>query len=57
MDLEDPIEVALRMSEVLVEAGIDHALYGALILAAYGEARETRDAVLVGTIRENGALA
>ncbi len=46
MDLEDPVEVALKMSEILAEAGIEHALYGALLLAAYGEARETRDADL-----------
>ena len=46
MDLEDPVEVALTMSEVLAGAGIEHALYGALLLAAYGEARETRDADL-----------
>ena len=46
MDLNDPVEVALGISEILVAADIEHALYGALLLAAYGEARETRDADL-----------
>ena len=44
MDLDDPIAVALAVAEGLRAAGIDYALYGALALAAYGEARETRDA-------------
>ncbi len=49
MDLDDPVAVALAIAEGLRSAGIDHALYGALALAAYGEARETRDAdVAVG---------
>ncbi len=44
VDLEDPIAVALLVSEALEASGLEHCLYGALALAAYGEARQTRDA-------------
>ncbi|MBI4868581.1 MAG: hypothetical protein HY816_16715 [Candidatus Wallbacteria bacterium] len=44
MDLDDPTGVALRAAEALGASGLRHALYGGLVLAAYGEARETRDA-------------
>jgi hypothetical protein len=44
MDLDDPTAVALAAAEALGRAGIEHALYGGLLLAAYGTARETRDA-------------
>jgi hypothetical protein len=44
MDLDDPIAVALAVADGLRAAGVEYALYGALALAAYGEARETRDA-------------
>jgi hypothetical protein len=40
----DPTATALVTAEALVRAGIPHALYGGLLLAAYGEPRETRDA-------------
>ncbi len=43
MELADPVAVALSVTDSLREGGIEHALYGALLLAAYGEARETRD--------------
>ncbi len=43
MDLDDPIALALAIAEALRERGVAHALYGGLLLAAYGEARETRD--------------
>lgn len=46
MDLRDPIAVALGAADALRESGTPHALYGGLLLAAYGEARETRDADL-----------
>ncbi len=46
MDLDDPTSVALLAAEALSRAGIEHALYGGLLLAAYGAARETRDADL-----------
>lgn len=45
-DLTDPITVALLAAEAFRSRGILHALYGGLALAAYGEARETRDADL-----------
>lgn len=44
MQLDDPTALALLAADALRRAGIDHALYGGLLLAAYGEARETRDA-------------
>ena len=46
MNLDDPTTVALLATEALSRAGIEHALYGGLVLAAYGAARETRDADL-----------
>lgn len=44
MDLGDPTTVALLAVESLDRAGIAHAIYGGLLVAAYGEPRETRDA-------------
>lgn len=44
LNLNDPIAVLLRVSEVLRASGIEVAAYGGLALAAYGEPRETRDA-------------
>jgi hypothetical protein len=44
MELDDPTALALLAAEALSRARIEHALYGGLLLAAYGEARETRDA-------------
>ena len=46
MNLDDPTTVALFAAEALGRAGIEHALYGGMLLAAYGAARETRDADL-----------
>ena len=46
VDLADPTGVALLAAEAFTSAGIEHALYGGLMLAAYGRARETRDADL-----------
>jgi hypothetical protein len=44
MDLKDPTLVALLGAEAFDKAGLPHALYGGLLVAAYGEPRETRDA-------------
>jgi hypothetical protein len=46
MDLIDPTALALDIAEALQHEGVDHALYGGLLLAAYGQARETKDADL-----------
>lgn len=46
MDLADPVAFALDVTSLLQHEGVDHALYGGLLLAAYGEARETKDADL-----------
>lgn len=43
MDLSDPTSAALLCAEALDRAGLSHALYGGLVLAAYGEPRETHD--------------
>jgi hypothetical protein len=43
MNLDDPTAVTLLAADALARAGIGHALYGGLLLAAYGTARETRD--------------
>ncbi len=43
MQLDDPIALALAITETLRREEVPHALYGGLLLAAYGEARETRD--------------
>jgi hypothetical protein len=46
MDLTDPVAVVLDIAEVLQRQGVEYALYGGLLLAAYGQARETKDADL-----------
>jgi hypothetical protein len=44
MNLDDPIATALRVARVLEGADIAYGLYGGLAVAAYGVARETKDA-------------
>jgi hypothetical protein len=39
----NPNEAVLRVVDALTRAHIPHAVYGGLLLAAYGEARETTD--------------
>lgn len=43
MDLSDPTTAALLAVEAFERASMQYALYGGLLLAAYGEPRETRD--------------
>jgi hypothetical protein len=43
MNLDDPIATALRVADALDRAGDRSALFGGLLLAAYGDPRETRD--------------
>jgi len=57
MDLTDPTAVALAVAEVLRAEGVEHALYGGLLLAAYGEARETKDADLAVVRADAAATA
>ena len=45
-DLTDPTAVALPAARALEANRLPYALYGGLMLAAYGEPRETRDAEL-----------
>jgi hypothetical protein len=44
MDLHDPVATALLVAETLEQANQRYALFGGLLMAAYGEPRETRDA-------------
>ena len=44
MNLNDPVATALLVAEALDQSGRRYALFGGLLLAAYGEPRETRDA-------------
>ncbi len=44
LELDDPTAIALLAADALRRAGIENALYDGPLLAAYGEARETRDA-------------
>jgi hypothetical protein len=44
VDLNDPTTVALLAAEAFAKSGFRHAVYGGLLVAAYGEPRETRDA-------------
>lgn len=46
MNLDDPIATVLRLARLLDRAEIPYALYGGLAVAAYGVARETKDADL-----------
>lgn len=43
VDLSDPTSAALVAVEAAERIGAEYALYGGLLLAAYGEPRETRD--------------
>lgn len=49
IDLDDPIALMLAASGALHAAGIPAIAYGGLVLAMYGEPRETRDADLAVT--------
>ncbi len=53
MDLADPVAVTLAVADCFREEAIPHALYGGLLLAAYGEARETKD-VDVAVVHADG---
>ncbi len=57
MDLADPTAVALAIADVLRREGLAHALYGGLLLAAYGEARATRDADIAVAHADGAAVA
>jgi hypothetical protein len=43
VNLDDPVATALLVADALNGAGERYALYGGLLLAAYGEPRETHD--------------
>ena len=44
MNLDDPVATALRVARLLENAEIRYGLYGGLAVAAWGVARETKDA-------------
>lgn len=55
MDLADPAAVALAVADCLDAEGVRRALHGGLLLAAYGEARETKD-VDVAVVHADAAV-
>ncbi|MGI9430982.1 MAG: nucleotidyltransferase [Myxococcota bacterium] len=57
MDLADPVAVALAVADCLRAEALPHALYGGLLLAAYGDARETKDVDLAVVNPDPGAVA
>jgi hypothetical protein len=46
IDLVDPVALLFAAVDALTAAGLDHAVFGGLALAIYGEPRETKDADL-----------
>jgi hypothetical protein len=44
MNLDDPVATALRVTRLLERSEVAYGLYGGLAVAAYGVARETKDA-------------
>lgn len=44
MNFDDPIATALRVARLLEKASVAYGLYGGLAVAAWGVARETKDA-------------
>lgn len=46
MNFDDPVATAIRVARLLDEADLAYGLYGGLAVAAWGVARETRDADL-----------
>jgi hypothetical protein len=57
MNLDDPIATALLVARVLERAEVPHGLYGGLAVAAYGVARETKDADVAVVSADVGRLA
>jgi len=57
MDLADPVAVALAVADCLRAEALPHALYGGLLLAAYGDARETKDVDLAVVNPDAAAVA
>lgn len=57
MNLDDPVATALRVARLLERAEIPYALYGGLAVAAYGVARETKDADVAVVSADAGRLA
>ncbi len=56
IDLDDPIAVLLAVERAMRDAGHRVAAYGGLVLAVYGEPRETRDADLA-VVGVDGGMA
>lgn len=56
VDLTDPTTAALVAVEAAERTGKGYALYGGLLLAAYGEPRETRDVDLAVTSLDASAI-
>lgn len=56
MNFDDPIATALRVARLLERADVAHALYGGLAVAAWGVARETKDADIAVLSADAGRL-
>lgn len=56
MNLDDPVATALRVARLLERAEVAYGLYGGLAVAAYGVARETKDADLAVLSADAGLL-
>lgn len=57
MNLDDPVATVLRVARLLDRAEIPYALYGGLAVAAYGVARETKDADVAVVSADVGQVA
>lgn len=57
MNLDDPVATVLRVARLLERAEIPYALYGGLAVAAYGVARETKDADVAVVSADAGEVA
>ena len=57
MNLDDPIATALRAARLLERAEVAYGLYGGLAVAAYGVARETKDADVAVVAADAARLA
>lgn len=56
MNFDDPVATALRVARLLESADLAYGLYGGLAVAAWGVARETKDADLAVVSADAGQL-
>lgn len=56
MNFDDPVATALRVARLLENADLAYGLYGGLAVAAWGVARETKDADIAVVSADAGRL-